>query len=123
VFERLRRNYLTGQPHISEQLREVHHATLLADKRLLEVIQGRTGSFRVGEEFTVSADVAALRAQRIIEDMVAAERGWLGRRACAKSTGSQDGVTTNGPERRDCPGRLLQRQGHPKIVSNRLARR
>jgi phenylpropionate dioxygenase-like ring-hydroxylating dioxygenase large terminal subunit len=76
VFWQVSRNYLTGQLQISEQLREVHHATLLADKRLLEAIQGRAGSFPAGEEFNVSADVAALRAQRIIEDMLAAERGW-----------------------------------------------
>ena len=76
VFWQVSRNYLTGQPEISEQLRAVHRATLLADKRLLEAIQARAGSAGAGEEFNVSADVAALRALRIIEDMLAAERGW-----------------------------------------------
>jgi phenylpropionate dioxygenase-like ring-hydroxylating dioxygenase large terminal subunit len=76
VFWQVSRNYLVGQPEISEQLRAVHRATLLADKRLLEAIQARTDSFPPGEEFNVSADVAALRALRIIEDMLAAERGW-----------------------------------------------
>ncbi len=76
VFWQVSRNYLTGQPQISDQLRAVHRATLLADKRLLEAIQARADSFPAGEEFNVSADVAALRAQRIIEDMLAAERGW-----------------------------------------------
>jgi phenylpropionate dioxygenase-like ring-hydroxylating dioxygenase large terminal subunit len=76
VLWQVSRNYLTGQRQISEQLREVHRATLLADKRLIEAIGGRAGSFPAGEEFNVSADAAALRAQRIIEDMLAAERGW-----------------------------------------------
>lgn len=76
VFWRVSRNYLTGQPEISEQLRAVHRATLLADKRLLEAIQARTDSAGAGKEFNVSADAAALRALRIIEDMLAAERGW-----------------------------------------------
>lgn len=70
------RNYLTGQPEVSEQLRAVHRATLLADKRVLEAIQARAGRFPAGPEFNVSADVAALRAHRIIEEMLAAERGW-----------------------------------------------
>ena len=39
VFWQVSRNYLTGQPEISEQLRAVYRATLLADKRLLEAIQ------------------------------------------------------------------------------------
>jgi len=76
VFWQVSRNYLTGQPEISEQLRAVHRATLLADKRLLEAMQARADRFGAGEEFNVSADAAALRAQRIIEDMLAAERGW-----------------------------------------------
>ena len=76
VFWQVSRNYLTGQPQISERLRDVHRATLLADKRVLEAIQARAGRFPAGEEFNVSADTAALRAQRIIEDMLAAERGW-----------------------------------------------
>ena len=70
------RNYLTGQPQVSGQLRDVHRATLLADKHVLEAIQARAERFGAGEEFNVSADTAALRAQRIIEDMLAAERGW-----------------------------------------------
>ena len=65
VFWQVSRNYLTGQPEISEQLRAVHRATLLADKRLLEAIQARAeASAGAGEEFNVSADVAALRALR-----------------------------------------------------------
>jgi phenylpropionate dioxygenase-like ring-hydroxylating dioxygenase large terminal subunit len=76
VFWQVSRNYLAGQPDISQRLRAVHRATLLADKRLLEAIQARADRFGAGEEFNVSADAAALRAQRIIEDMIAAERGW-----------------------------------------------
>lgn len=76
VFWQVSRNYLAGQPHITGQLRAVHRATLLADKRVVEAIQARAESFAAGEEFNVSADAAALRAQRIIEDMLAAERGW-----------------------------------------------
>jgi phenylpropionate dioxygenase-like ring-hydroxylating dioxygenase large terminal subunit len=76
VYWQVSRNYLAGQPDISERLRAVHRATLLADKRLLEAIQARADRFGAGEEFNVSADAAALRAQRIIEDMIAAERGW-----------------------------------------------
>jgi phenylpropionate dioxygenase-like ring-hydroxylating dioxygenase large terminal subunit len=76
VFWRVSRNYLTGKPQITERLREVHRATLLADKPLLEAIQARADSFGAGEEFNVSADTAALRALRIIDDMLAAERGW-----------------------------------------------
>jgi hypothetical protein len=70
------RNYLTSQPQVSDQLRDVHRATLTADQRLLEAIQARADRFGAGEEFNVSADVAGLRAHRIIEDMLAAERGW-----------------------------------------------
>ena len=76
VFWQVSRNYRTGEPPVSEQLADVHRTTLLADKRLLEAIQARADSFPAGQEFNVSADVAALRAQRIIEDMLAAERGW-----------------------------------------------
>jgi phenylpropionate dioxygenase-like ring-hydroxylating dioxygenase large terminal subunit len=81
VHWQVSRNYLTGQPEVSGQLRDVHRATLTADKRLLEVIQSRADSFGAGEEFNVSADVAALRMHRIIEDMLAAERGWQPARA------------------------------------------
>jgi vanillate O-demethylase monooxygenase subunit len=83
VYWQVSRNYLTGQPQISERLRAVHRATLLADQRVLEAIQARADSFPAGEEFNVSADTAALRAYRIIEDMLAAERGWQPTRAGA----------------------------------------
>jgi phenylpropionate dioxygenase-like ring-hydroxylating dioxygenase large terminal subunit len=76
VHWQVSRNYLTSQPQVSDQLRAVHHATLTADKRLLEAIQARADSFGADAEFNVSADVAGLRAHRIIEDMLAAERGW-----------------------------------------------
>ena len=76
VHWQVSRNYLTDRPEVSELLRDVHRATLTADKRLLEAIQARTDSFGAGEEFNVTADVAGLRARRIIEDMLAAERGW-----------------------------------------------
>lgn len=76
VHWQVSRNYLTSQPQVSDQLRAVHHATLTADKRLLEAIQARADRFGAGEEFNVSADVAGLRAHRIIEDMLSAERGW-----------------------------------------------
>ena len=76
VHWQVSRNYLTHRPEVSEVLRDVHRATLTADKRLLEAIQARADRFGAGQEFNVSADVAGLRAQRIIEDMLAAERGW-----------------------------------------------
>jgi phenylpropionate dioxygenase-like ring-hydroxylating dioxygenase large terminal subunit len=77
VYWQVSRNYLTGEPQISEQLRAVHRATLHADKRLLEAIQERFGSSPADAEFNVSADVAALRARQIIEVMLAMERGPL----------------------------------------------
>jgi phenylpropionate dioxygenase-like ring-hydroxylating dioxygenase large terminal subunit len=76
VFWQVSRNYLTDQPDISERLKHVHRATLMADTRVLEAIQARVDSFGADVEFNVSADTAALRAQRIIEDMITAERGW-----------------------------------------------
>jgi vanillate O-demethylase monooxygenase subunit len=75
VHWQVSRNYLTGRPEVSDQLRDVHLATLTADKRLLEAIQARADRFGAEEEFNVSADVAGLRAHRIIEDLLAAERG------------------------------------------------
>jgi len=76
VHWQVSRNYLTHRPEVSELLLDVHRATLTADKRVLEAIQARADRFGAGQEFNVSADVAGLRAHRIIEDMLAAERGW-----------------------------------------------
>jgi phenylpropionate dioxygenase-like ring-hydroxylating dioxygenase large terminal subunit len=75
VFWQVSRNYLTDQPQVSGQLRRVHRATLTADKHLLEAIQARPGGVPAGQEAGISADLAALRARRIVAAMLARERG------------------------------------------------
>jgi vanillate O-demethylase monooxygenase subunit len=83
VFWQVSRNYLTDRPEITEQLRTVHRRTLQADKRLLEAIQASVASGPPGEEINVTADVAALRAHRIVADMLLQERGRYGMRTAS----------------------------------------
>jgi len=75
VFWQVSRNYLTDRPEVSEQLRAVHRRTLHADKRVLEAIQARVGTGPQRAEFNVTADLAALRAHRIVAEMLEQERG------------------------------------------------
>jgi phenylpropionate dioxygenase-like ring-hydroxylating dioxygenase large terminal subunit len=75
VFWYVSRNYRTDRPEVTEQLREVHRRTLHADQRLLEAIEQRVAAFGAGEEFNVTADLAAIKAHRIVAGMLAQERG------------------------------------------------
>jgi len=59
----------------------VHRRTLLADKQVLEAIQSRTLGAPAGDEINVTADVAALKAHRIVALMLAQERGRRATRA------------------------------------------
>jgi vanillate O-demethylase monooxygenase subunit len=75
VFWQVSRNYRTDDPEVSDQLLAVHRRTLLADKQVLEAIQSRILGAPAGAEINVTADVAALKAHRIVAVMLAQERG------------------------------------------------
>ena len=75
VFWQVSRNYQVDRADVSERLRSVHQRTLLADKRLLEAIQTRIAFAPAGPELNLTADVAALKAHRIVAGMLAQERG------------------------------------------------
>lgn len=86
VYWQVSRNYRVDSPEITERLRAVHRRTLQEDKPLLEAIQTRVDTGPSTEEINVTADVAALRAHRIVADMLAQERGRYGVRVGAGVT-------------------------------------
>ena len=75
VFWQVARNYATDDVTVTEHLRTVHEQMQLEDKPLLEAIQAHQRDRRRQPDVTVNADIATIKARRIVETMLAQERG------------------------------------------------
>jgi vanillate O-demethylase monooxygenase subunit len=74
IIWRAARNYAQSDEAVAERLREVYEGTMAEDRPLLEAIQVTTGG-TTGYQVSAAADAAAIRAYRIVEAMLAEERG------------------------------------------------
>lgn len=76
VFYWVARNYHLDRDDVTAHLRAVHERLLREDKEVIEKMQSHTARYAANVDLTlVNADIAAVKAHEIVNNMIVRERG------------------------------------------------